>query len=47
MLRPIRCISELPEKNRRSLLKNMKNYLSNCEYEDKRLRTLKERVNRP
>jgi len=47
MLRPIRRISELPEKNRNSLLRNMKNYLRNCELEDKRLRSLKERVNRP
>ncbi len=44
---PIRALGKLPEKRRRTLLKNMENYLWNCEYEDKRLRSLKERVNRP
>jgi hypothetical protein len=47
LLRPIRSLANLPEKRRRSLLKNMENYLWNCEYEDKRLKSLKERVNRP
>jgi len=47
LLSPSRTLGKLPEKRRRSLLKNMQNYLYNCEYEDKRLRTPKERVNRP
>lgn len=45
VVRPIRSLRDLPEKQRRYLLKQMRNYLYNCEYEEKRLRTFKEKVN--
>jgi len=44
--RPIRSLRDLPPSGREYLLKQMKNYLFNCELEEKRLRTFKERVNR-
>ena len=46
ILRPVRSLRDLPESERRHLLKQMEIYLTNCEIEDVRLRTLKERVNR-
>jgi len=46
ILRPIRSLRDLPEKSRRYLLKQMENYLGNCEYEERRLLTFREKVNR-
>jgi len=46
VVRPIRSLRDLTEKERRFLIKQMHNYLFNCEWEDKRLRTFKEKVNR-
>lgn len=46
MCRPIRTIAGMKEPDRIYLLKQMKNYVLNCEDEDRRLRSLKERVNR-
>jgi hypothetical protein len=46
ILRPVRSLRDLPESERRHLLKQMKIYLTNCEIEDERLYLLKERVNR-
>jgi hypothetical protein len=46
ILRPIRSLADMVEKERKHLLKQMDNYLGNCEAEDQRLSSLKERVNR-
>ena len=46
ILRPVRSLRDLPESERRHLLKQMRIYLTNCEIEDLRLPSLKERVNR-
>lgn len=46
ILRPARSLRDMTERERSHLLKQMQNYLNNCEIEDARLRTLKERVNR-
>ena len=47
ILRPMRSLRDMTERERRYLLKQMGRYLSNCEEEDKRLSCLKEKVNRP
>jgi hypothetical protein len=46
ILRPIRSLADMVEKERKHLLKQMGRYLENCEIEDERLPSLKERVNR-
>ena len=47
VIRPIRTLPRLPERQRQYLLKQMKTYLRNCEYEEIRLRCFRESVNRP
>jgi hypothetical protein len=44
---PVRVLAILPANKRGSLLKQMTNYLFNCEWEEKRLRFFRETVNRP
>lgn len=46
ILRPARSLRDMTERERRHLLKQMGRYLENCEIEDLRLRTFKEKVNR-
>jgi hypothetical protein len=43
--RPLRTMRDLPSKARLNLLRQMRNYLYNCEVEDKSLRTFKQKVN--
>jgi predicted sugar kinase len=46
LLKPIRSIADLPTRERARLLNQMQRYVGNCEFEDVRLRTFKEKVNR-
>lgn len=47
VLRPVRTLAALNEQRRQYLLKQMKTYLRNCEYEEIRLPFFRQNVNRP